>query len=124
MVMSVPPVPPCLIARDQGQQAKASAGEQVGILVVGVTGDQIDDRLAGLLRGERLAQLLEVLLLGLASASRVRPDRRPTEAGQRRDPRQHRGEGDAQPGAVRLVLGVGGDEALGGLGAGVPAAER
>jgi hypothetical protein len=58
-----------------------------------------------------------------ASGCRVRLDRRPADAGQRREPGQHRGEGDVQTGALRLVLGVPRDEALGGIGAGVPAAE-
>src|ERR1022692_40302 len=54
MVMSVPPVLSCLIGRGSGQRAKACGAEQVGILVVAWAGE-IDDRLAGLLRGERRA---------------------------------------------------------------------
>ena len=79
---------------------------------------------AGDLRGERLAERLEVFLLGLAAAGGVGADRRPAEVGERREPGQHRGEGDLESGAVGLVLGVGGDEPLGRLGAGVPAAQR
>jgi hypothetical protein len=60
----------------------------------------------------------------MAGASRVRLDRRPAEFGQGRDARQQRGEGDVKTGALGLVLGVRGDEALGGLGAGVATAER
>src|SRR5437588_6817152 len=72
---------------------------------------------------ERLAHRLEVLLFGLSVASRVGLDRRPPEFGQRRDPGENRGEGDAQTGPVCLVMGVGGDEALRRFGAGVSAAE-
>jgi hypothetical protein len=44
--------------------------------------------------------------------------------GRRREIRHHRGECDVQTGALCLVSGIPSHEALGGLGAGVPAAER
>src|SRR5450755_3519707 len=90
----------------------------------GICPEQLDHRGAGGLWSERLAEPARVLLLGLAAASSVGADRRPAKIGQRGDPWQYRGEGDAQFGAICLILGVGGDQALRGLGAGVSAAER
>ena len=65
--------------------------------------------------------LLEEVLHGLAAGGRGRADRasRPRSA---RALGQHGGESDVGA-ALRFVLGVAGDETLGGFGAGVPAAE-
>jgi hypothetical protein len=84
---------------------------------------ELDQSGAGDLGRDQRAVLLEVLVQGLAGASRVRLDRRAADAGLGREVWQHRAEGDVQAGAVGLVLGVARDEALGGFGAGVPAAE-
>lgn len=98
--------------------AQEVAGRNAG----GIGAYQLDHGGAGNLRGERLAELAKVLLLGLAAASRVGTDRRGTEFGERREPRQHGRKRDAQTSTFCLVLRIARDEALGGLGAGVPTA--
>ena len=63
-----------------GQLLQPGAGQQVGGGDGGgVCPYQLDQGGAGDLRGEQRALLLEVLLLGLAGAGRVGPDRRPAE---------------------------------------------
>jgi hypothetical protein len=61
------------------------AGQQVsGGHACGFCAYQLDKSAAGDLWGKRLAHLLEVFLLGLAVASRVRAHGRPAEVCQRR----------------------------------------
>src|SRR5581483_2812848 len=85
---------------------------------------KLDDGMAGGLRGEELEGLPpEELVHGQARLRGVRLDRRRADPRLRREPGQHRREGDAETGAVRLLLGVAGDEALRRLGSRVAAAE-
>ena len=60
---------------------------------------KLDERGTGHLRGEWRPELLGVLLLGLPGARCVGPNGRPAEIGERREARQHRGEGDTEPAA-------------------------
>src|SRR5262245_36448683 len=79
-------LPPGVDMRVSRQLPQPCAGEQVGRGDgEGICPHELDQSGAGYLRGEWLAKLLEVLLLGLAAAGRVRRDRRPTEVGERRD---------------------------------------
>jgi hypothetical protein len=108
-----------------GQLLQPGAGQLIsGGDAGGICPYQLDQSSAGDLGGERRAPVLEELLHGQAGANRVGPDRWPADVGLRRDVGAHRGEGDVQAGALCLVLGVSRDEALRGLGAGVPATER
>src|SRR5262245_39585004 len=68
---------PVLPSDRVGELLQPRAGQQVaGGDRGGICPYQLDQSGAGDLRGQRLAELPEVLLLGLAAASRVRPDRR------------------------------------------------
>ena len=97
-----------------------SGGHTVGICLC-----HLDKRRPGNLRAEHRERLsAEEILYREAGATSVRLHCRPADAGRRCELGQHRGEANTQTGARRLVLGVAGDEALSGLGAGVPAAER
>src|SRR6266566_9963006 len=78
----------------------------------------------GHLGGQRFPQLLQVCLLGLAAAGRVRPDPPPAHVSERSHPGHHRRDGNVQPGTARLILGVSCDEPLSGLRPGVPSAGR
>nr|WP_244422391.1 hypothetical protein [Ktedonobacter racemifer] len=75
-------------------------------------------------RGSTVPQLLQVCLLGLAIAGRVRSNPTPAHVSERSHPGHHRRDGHVQPGTARLLLGVCRDEPLGGLGPGVPSTGR
>ena len=57
-------------------------------------------------RGQRFPHLLQVCLLGLAAAGSVRPNPPPAHVSEWSHPGHHRRDGNVQPGAARLILGV------------------
>src|SRR5262249_22523443 len=105
-------------------RAEAGGGEQVGALVVAGAGDDVGDRGAHLLRGERRAEAVEkggdidALPGGVGGDSCRAPDCLRGEL------RQHGGEFDARRVPAGLRRGIRGDEPDGGLGSGIAATER
>jgi hypothetical protein len=95
-----------------------------GATVVGSACAEFDQGGTGGFGGEWVAELVDVLVFGLTSASCVGLYGGPAQVGQRCQAGQHGREGEIQTDALCFVVGVGGDEALSGLRAGVAAAER
>src|SRR5438874_6578646 len=130
--LPIPPLPPVTSAVRPasrsppiGQLLQAGASEEVaGCECGGICAYELDDGCAGCLGRQRHAHTLEVLLLGLAVAERVRPDCRPADVGQRRDPGENRREPDVKIASPCFVVRVAGDESLSCFCAGVAAAER
>src|SRR6266487_1076060 len=127
--LPIPPVTsavrPASKSRPIGQLLQAGASQEVaGCERGGICAYELDDGRAGCLGRQRHAHTLEVLLLGLAVAERVRPDCRPADVGQLRDPGENRREPDVETGSLCFVLRVAGDESLGCFCAGVAAAAR
>src|SRR5260221_5339861 len=58
------------------------------------------------------SSLLQVCLLGLAAAGRVRPNPPPAHVSERSHPGHHRRDGNVQPGTARLILGVSRDDSV------------
>ena len=108
------------------ERLQPGAGQQVvGGEGVGVGPHELDEAAPATSGVSGSAERSGVLLLGLAVASRVGPDGGPAEVGERASVAGSTAvKRDAQTGALGLVLGVGRDEALRGLGAGVATAQR
>jgi hypothetical protein len=86
---TAPPLGPGL-RRTSGlvrEPLEAGAGQEVtGCDGGGICPYKLDQSGTGALGSERLAELVEVLLYGLAAAGRLRLGCRPTEVGERGDP--------------------------------------
>src|SRR6266702_3634664 len=106
-----------LLQPGSGEQVPGGSGRRVCPY-------QVHEGGPGHLGGQQFPQLLQVCLLGLAAAGRVRPDPPLAHVSERSHPGHHRRDGNVQPGTARLILGVSRDEPLGGLGPGVPPAGR
>src|SRR5919198_173825 len=102
---------------DSRQLLQPGAVEPVcGAEVGGVGPNQLDDSGAGNFGREQLERLrFKEGVHRQTGLRRVRLDGELAYPGLRRELRHDGGERDAQPGAVRLVLRIAGDEALGSL---------
>src|SRR4051794_15693338 len=102
--------------RQSRKLLQSGVSEQVGRRDAGGVGPyQLDDGGAGQLRGDRRIELPEIVVEALVLAGSVGADRRPADGRLGGELGQDGGEGDAQSGALRLLLCVRRDEALRGL---------